>query len=62
MQDIQRSLGHFLAKRKWTLNPLMLQVEHSVCVGCFQYSHGNIDFPHLSRNIEKCILIPVQLC
>ena len=61
MDDLKRSLGRFLSKRKWTLAPLTLQVERTVCLGCFQYSHGNMDFPHLARSIEKVIGIPVQL-
>ena len=61
MDDLRRSINRYLSRHKWTLTTLMLQVERTTCVGMFQYSHGNMDFPHLARGIEKVIKIPVQL-
>ena len=61
IQDLQRHISPFMKCHKWTLPDLMLQVEKVTCVGCFQYSHGQMDMMSLADSIESVIDIPVQL-
>lgn len=58
--DIQKKLTRFMNKRKWFLQYIRLQVEHTTCVGSILFSHGSMDFEHLSQQIERSIKYPCQ--
>ena len=61
IQDINRSMAQFMTRCKWQLSVLRLQVERTLCIGMFQYSHEQMDLHNLEECISKIIGLDVQL-